>query len=107
VEPAAPEPATAENVDRETLAAEIRSVYATALEYPEEVFADDVLLEAELGVDSVKRVELMDRVAKQHGISSATEGLRLSDYDTIGKIVDFVHDALTEQHGGRPVAAAR
>lgn len=104
--PVPPEPPDAPEVDREALAAEIRSIYANALEYPEEVFDDDVLLEAELGVDSVKRVELMGRVAEGHGIATATEGLRMSDYDTIGKIVDFVHGALRGRNSDRLVAVS-
>ena len=35
-----------------------RGRYATALEYPVEVFIEDVELEADLGVDSVKKTEL-------------------------------------------------
>lgn len=88
--------------DRATLFAEIRAVYATALEYPEEVFTDDVLLEAELGVDSVKQIELMTRVAARYDISEQAQGLRLADYDTLGKVVDFVHAALDRIVGSAP-----
>ncbi|WNV84501.1 acyltransferase domain-containing protein [Umezawaea sp. Da 62-37] len=94
-------------VDRENLLAEVRSVYATALEYPEEVFTDDVLLEAELGVDSVKQIELMTRVATRYGISEQAQGVRLADYDTMGKVVDFVHAAIAEGHLDYPVAATK
>jgi malonyl CoA-acyl carrier protein transacylase len=94
-------------IDRETLLAEIRTVYATALEYPEEVFTDDVLLEAELGVDSVKQIELMTRVAARYGISEQAQGLRLTDYDTMGKVVDFVHAASAGRALDRPFAATK
>lgn len=98
---------TAAKVDREDLLVEVRSVYATALEYPEEVFTDDVLLEAELGVDSVKQIELMTRVASRYGISEQARGVRLADYDTMGKVVDFVHTALVEGPLDYPVAATK
>ncbi|PRY37433.1 acyltransferase domain-containing protein [Umezawaea tangerina] len=94
-------------VDRENLLVEVRSVYAAALEYPEEVFTDDVLLEAELGVDSVKQIELMTRVATRYGISEQAQGVRLADYDTMGKVVDFVHAAIVEGHLDYPVAATK
>ncbi|KAA2251233.1 acyltransferase domain-containing protein [Solihabitans fulvus] len=81
-------------VDRDTLGADIRSVYAAALEYPEEVFTEDVLLEAELGVDSVKQIELMSRVTTKYGLPEKSSNFRLADYDTMGKIVDFIHSAL-------------
>jgi acyl transferase domain-containing protein/acyl carrier protein len=75
--------------DRNSLATRIRAIYAAGLEYPEEVFSDDVLLEAELGVDSVKQVELLTRVSEEYGLSP-NGGVRLTDYDTMGKIVDFI-----------------
>ncbi|MEU5696179.1 acyltransferase domain-containing protein [Actinosynnema sp. NPDC020468] len=77
-------------VDRDAVAATVRLTYATALEYPEEVFTEDVLLEAELGVDSVKQVELLTRVSQQYGLPPRGSDFRLADYDTMGKIVDFV-----------------
>lgn len=92
--PAPPKAAAAPVLDRSTLAAEIRGVYGTALEYPEEVFTDEVLLEAELGVDSVKQVELMTRVIDRYGIPRNADGVKLSDYDTMGKVIDFVHAAV-------------
>jgi malonyl CoA-acyl carrier protein transacylase len=94
-------------IDREQLLVEVRTVYATALEYPAEVFTDDVLLEAELGVDSVKQIELMTRVATRYGISEQVQGLRLTDYDTMGKVVDFVHSALDRGPLDYPVAATK
>lgn len=107
--PTVPEPAPKAfgPTDRASLLAEIRAVYATALEYPEEVFTDDVLLEAELGVDSVKQIELMTRVAARYDISEQARGLRLADHDTMGKVVDFVHAALVERRVHRPLAATK
>jgi acyl transferase domain-containing protein len=94
-------------IDREQLLVEVRAIYATALEYPEEVFTDDVLLEAELGVDSVKQIELMTRVTNRYGISGQAEGVRLADCDTMGKVVDFVLAAIEEGHLDYPVTATK
>jgi acyl transferase domain-containing protein len=78
-------------MNRDELFAELVSLYATALEYPEEVFTEDVALEAELGVDSVKQAELIARVAERYDMPPRPEDFRLGDYDTLGKVTDFVH----------------
>ena len=81
-------------VGREVLAGELRSLYGQALEYPEEVFTDDVLLEGELGIDSVKQGELFTRVVSRYGLTASPEDLRFAGLDTMGKVVDFVHGRL-------------
>ena len=103
-EPEAPEPVAAgdgrPSVSRDELLAELVTLYATALEYPEEVFTEEVTLEAELGVDSVKQAELMARVAERYNMPPRPEEFRLGDYDTLGKVTDFVYSQL-----GGPVAS--
>ena len=102
--PEAPEPVAAgdgrPSVSRDELLAELVTLYATALEYPEEVFTEEVTLEAELGVDSVKQAELMARVAERYDMPPRPEDFRLGDYDTLGKVTDFVYSQL-----GGPVAS--
>ncbi|WP_156723592.1 acyltransferase domain-containing protein [Streptomyces apocyni] len=94
-------PASAEGAsaapDRAAVFAELRTLYAGALEYPEEVFEDGVQLEAELGVDSVKQVELLSRVSKHYGLPPRTSGFRLADHSTLGRIADFVLAELAGQ----------
>ncbi|MET9730475.1 acyltransferase domain-containing protein [Streptomyces sp. NPDC006458] len=82
--------ATSAPVDRDELAGRVRTLYAEAMEYPHEVFTDDVLLEADLGVDSVKQTELLSRLGDRFGLGAPPSGLRVADYDTFGKVVDFV-----------------
>ncbi|GAA0512690.1 hypothetical protein GCM10011581_03130 [Saccharopolyspora subtropica] len=84
-------------IDKDVLAKELRAQYAAALEYPEEVFGDDVRLEAELGIDSVKQVELVSRAFQRYGLPEREGGIRISEYDTIAKVVELVHSALREQ----------
>jgi acyl carrier protein len=78
---------------RKSIAAELIRMYAAALEYPEEVFSEEVQLEAELGIDSVKQTELLARVSEQYHLPARPADFRLSDYDTMGKIIDFVYSA--------------
>ncbi|MFG2791810.1 acyltransferase domain-containing protein [Streptomyces sp. NPDC048419] len=81
---------TSAPADRDELAGHVRTLYAEAMEYPHEVFTDDVLLEADLGVDSVKQTELLSRLGDRFGLGAPPSGLRVADYDTFGKVVDFV-----------------
>lgn len=94
--PSAPQGRTGSS---ESLAEELRRLYADALEYPEEVFTDDVLLEADLGIDSVKQVELFSQVSERYGLPPRPEGFRLSDYSTMGKVIDYVQGMIHKTHG--------
>jgi acyl transferase domain-containing protein len=88
----------ADPATREALFAELVAMYAEALEYPTEVFTESVSLEADLGIDSVKQTELLARAADRYGLPEAQpEGFRLSDLDTMGKVVNYlwsVHNGL-------------
>ncbi|MER7700979.1 acyltransferase domain-containing protein [Streptomyces sp. NPDC096095] len=88
--------AAAPGPDREELSGRVRALYAEAMEYPEEVFTDDVQLEADLGVDSVKQTELLSRLGDRFGLGLPPAGLRVADYDTFGKVVDFVAAGVTD-----------
>jgi acyl carrier protein len=65
------------------------------MEYPAEVFTEDVALEAELGIDSVKQMELLGKLESKYGLPPRPEDFRLSDYGTLGKITDFVYLAIS------------
>jgi malonyl CoA-acyl carrier protein transacylase/acyl carrier protein len=84
-----------------SLGEELRRLYAEALEYPEEVFTDDVLLEADLGIDSVKQVELFSQVSERYGLPPRPDGFRLSDYNMMGKVIDYVQSMIDKTHGHR------
>jgi acyl transferase domain-containing protein len=76
---------------RDEVFATVRGLYAQALEYPQEVFTPGVLLEAELGVDSVKQVELLSRASEHFGLPPRGADFRLADYETLDKIADLIH----------------
>ena len=50
-------------------------------------------LEADLGIDTVKQAELFAAIRGQYGIARR-EDLRLWDYNTLAKVIQFVKDAL-------------
>ena len=76
--------------DRAGVLEDLRALYAEAVEYPVEVFTEDVDLEADLGVDSVKQTELLARVAQRYGMPEGAEGIRVGDFPTLGHIADLV-----------------
>ena len=61
--------------------------------YPREMLDLDLDLEADLGIDTVKQAELFATVRTNYGIARR-EDLRLSEYNTLAKVVGFVCDAL-------------
>ena len=54
----------------------------------------DLDLEADLGIDTVKQAELFAMIRTNYGIPRK-EDLRLSDYNTLTRVVGFVADALS------------
>ncbi|WP_062204960.1 acyltransferase domain-containing protein [Streptomyces sp. NBRC 109706] len=90
-----PAPVPGRALDRSTVLAELAELYGTALEYPAEVFTEDVMLEADLGVDSVKQTDLLGRVARQYQLPPQPQEFNISEYATFGRIADMVLQAPT------------
>ncbi|NPV56114.1 MAG: acyltransferase domain-containing protein, partial [Anaerolineae bacterium] len=61
--------------------------------YPVEMLDLELDLEADLGVDTVKQAELFAAIRTHYNILRR-EDLRLSDYNTLAKVVDFMTQAL-------------
>ena len=91
-------PAKPAILTRDALQEQIVAMFAEAMEYPPEVFTEDVALEAELGIDSVKQMELLGKLEAQYQLPQRSEDFRLSDYATLRKITDFVHAAIGSAH---------
>lgn len=98
-----PTPVNGSTSTRESVAREVIALYASWLEYPEEVVTEDVDLEAELGVDSVKQVALMARVRERYGIERPPDNFRLERFGKLGALIDAVHAILS---GTTPAIAA-
>ena len=76
----------------EEIKAYVLSVVSEKTGYPLEVLALDLDLEADLGIDTVKQAELFVSIRTQYGIARR-EDLRLSDYNTLVKVIQFVKDS--------------
>ena len=57
----------------------------------------DLDLEADLGVDTVKQAELFAAIREHYGIARQ-EDLRLSDYNTLAKVIGFVMEKSVHYH---------
>ena len=66
--------------------------------YPIEMLDLELDLEADLGIDTVKQAELFAAVREHYGIPRR-EDLRLSDYNTLDKVVRFVVESEIEPAG--------
>jgi uncharacterized ubiquitin-like protein YukD len=93
-------PATA---DRKAIEAFVLSAVSEKTGYPSEMLDLDLDLEADLGIDTVKQAELFATIRTNYSIPRR-EDLRLVDYNTLNKVVDFMIEALETQ--GQPEPAA-
>ncbi len=100
--PPAATPAQGAIHDRAHVLASLREMYAEALEYPIEVHEEDALLEADLGVDSIRQTDLMGRARMLFGLPEPDSSIRTVDFDTLGKIAAYVLAAA----GSRDLAQA-
>ncbi|MET8979411.1 acyltransferase domain-containing protein [Streptomyces sp. NPDC004539] len=75
---------------RDGLHAELRRLYAEALEYPEEFLEPDTHLETELGVDSVQQTEVLGRVFAHFGLDELPASFRITRYATLKDVADLL-----------------
>ncbi|WP_412022078.1 acyltransferase domain-containing protein [Burkholderia cepacia] len=91
-EPLAAVVAKPAHVPRERLFSELVDIYAEAMEYPAEVFSETIELEAELGIDSVKQTEIIQRITARYALPPLPANFRSGDFKAMGQIVDFVYE---------------
>ncbi|MFI0902775.1 SDR family NAD(P)-dependent oxidoreductase [Streptomyces sioyaensis] len=101
-DPPAPASAGAERLSPEELLDAVREIIHTRTGYPREMLDDGLDLEADLSVDSIKRVEIIGALADRIGLppdaGGATESAveQLARVKTISGIVDWIAAARTE-----------
>jgi acyl transferase domain-containing protein len=79
-----------EQPDRDIVLGRLRSLYAAALEYPEEVLTENALLEAELGIDSLKQTALLAKVITEFGLRDDVGSVRAWDFPSLGRVADHI-----------------
>ncbi|ONI78120.1 hypothetical protein ALI144C_31025 [Actinosynnema sp. ALI-1.44] len=98
--PAAEKPTAPESPDSRTatmpagdaLLETLRQEYADALGYPAEVFVDEADLEADLGVDSLKQVEIFARLRKRFDLPAPPDGRQISAYRTLPAVANGLRE---------------
>ncbi|MBN8615870.1 MAG: SDR family NAD(P)-dependent oxidoreductase [Deltaproteobacteria bacterium] len=98
-EPAQPASA-AHSVD---LQATMLAVVAEKTGYPAEMITSAMELEADLGIDSIKRVEILSAVRERAPGLPELDPARLGALRTVGEIVDHLRKALGESAGTAPL----
>ena len=83
---AAPAPAAPSGIDMTEL---VRNLIADKTGYPPEMLEDDMDLEGELGVDSIKQVEILSALREQMPNLPEVEPEQITELRSIRKIADF------------------
>ena len=81
------------NADTEEIKVFVLAVVSEKTGYPVEMLDLELDLEADLGVDTVKQAELFATIRAHYNIPRR-EDLRLSDYNTLQKVISFMSEAL-------------
>jgi len=74
-----PEPAAPVAYDRDAIEAKLKALICARTGYPEEMIDADLDLEADLGIDSIKRVELLSEIGKELGLAGTGAPGELGD----------------------------
>ncbi|MBI9085193.1 MAG: acyltransferase domain-containing protein [Desulfobacterales bacterium] len=72
--------------------AAVQAMIAEQTGYTVDMLEPDLDLEADLGIDTVKQVEVFGRVSARFGLA-VPEDLRLRDLNTIARLADYIRDA--------------
>ncbi|MFJ8673226.1 acyltransferase domain-containing protein [Streptomyces sp. NPDC093589] len=81
---------------------ELRELYASTLGYPVEVITGDADLEADLGIDSLKRAEMLGKVTAHFGLGESAEDGRFIAQSTLADLAGLV----TAVRGDAPASVA-
>ncbi|MDW7772815.1 MAG: polyketide synthase dehydratase domain-containing protein [Desulfobulbaceae bacterium] len=86
-------------IDGESVRQALLDLVSEKTGYPAEMIGMDQKLEADLGIDSIKRVEILGAFAKQFGALPEAEAEKLNRLQTLQEIVDFLTIRLAESKG--------
>jgi acyl transferase domain-containing protein len=96
-QPASPsQPAQPSTVDADAVLVRLRELYATTLGYPVEAVEGDADLEADLGVDSLKRAEMLGKVAAHFGLPESANDGRFLVHATLAELADMITATLAD-----------
>ncbi|HVK19970.1 MAG TPA: acyltransferase domain-containing protein [Actinokineospora sp.] len=103
--PATPEPVTeraaAVPADIGTVVERLRELYASTLGYPVEAVDAEADLEADLGIDSLKRAEMLGKVGAEFGLSDSVNSGRFLAHSSLSELAKMIGDTLAGSGAGR------
>ncbi len=88
-----PVPSMVQGADQEMVKQYVLATVSEKTGYPAEMLDLDLDLEADLGIDTVKQAELLMMIRTHYNIPRR-EDLRLSDYNTLAKVIAFICEGL-------------
>ncbi len=90
--PATPAQTVSASANNGTITADtVRTLIAEKTGYPTEMLEDDMDLEGELGIDSIKQVEILSSLREAYPDLPEIEPEQLAELRTIGQIAGFFH----------------
>jgi acyl carrier protein len=92
---------SAGGMDKETIRAETLKVFAEVTKYPEDMLELGMEMEADLGIDTVKQATILAMLGEKYRMER-DESIQLSNYPTIGHIVDLVYERAGKGMGTQP-----
>lgn len=107
---AAPKPTTNANTakfDNTGFAATLLGVVAEKTGYPTEMLELDMELDADLGIDSIKRVEIFSSLQEQLPHAPAIKPEHLGSLRTLRHVLDFVAGVPEDIHSTQPVSRTK
>ncbi len=92
------------NVDLSDLATNLLAITSEKTGYPVEMLEMDMDMEADLGIDSIKRVEIMGALQEMYPDLPKSDNVEeLSELRTIGQIVEYLQSISSSSSGSTPV----
>jgi len=88
--PAVSIPETAREIPAKNAADAVKEVIAEQTGYAADMLEDELDLEADLGIDTVKQVEIFAKIASTFGFS-VPDDLKLRELNTIAKLAEYIN----------------
>ena len=91
-----PTPGSERGLNRETITSRLLDIVCKRTGYPEDMLGLDMDLEADLGIDSIKRVEILGMLAEVNGSQSLHVPMeKLTNLKSLRAIIDCLSEAMT------------
>jgi acyl transferase domain-containing protein len=82
------------DMEDDDMVTQLRELYATELGYPFDAVEPDADLEADLGIDSLKRAEMLGKVAAQFSLPESVQDGRFMGHATLAELADMITQTL-------------